>query len=88
MDYDKLDLRNKTFLDFTSDPDILDEIIEGHSEADKEAFLRAMSPDNAPASEESRVITFMAFAELCKDKKLAQAIKSEFEKEYRAIFNE
>ncbi len=88
MDYNNLQLRSKTFLDFTNDPAILDQIIEGHSEADKEEFLLTISPDNAPASEENRIITFMEFAELCKDKKLAKAIKSEFKEEYRAIFNE
>ena len=88
MANDNLQLRSKTFLDFTDDPDVLDAIIEGHSEADKEDFLRTLSPENAPASEQNRVITFIAFAELCKDPELVTAIMSEFSQEYRAIFNE
>ena len=88
LDYDNLKLRERTFLDFTSNPAILDKIIEGHSEADKEEFLLTVSPDNAPASEENRIITFMAFANLCEDKELAKAIKSEFGEEYSSIFNE
>ncbi len=87
LDYNNLKLRERTFLDFTDDPAIIDEIIEGHRKADKKEFLLSISPDNAPASEDNRIITFMAFAELCNDKKLAKAIKSEFENEYRAIFN-
>lgn len=88
MDYGNLQLRSKSFLDFTTDPAILDEIIEGHSKADKEDFLRSLSPDNAPASEQNRAISFMAFADLCEDKQLAAAIEAEFGEEYRAIFNE
>lgn len=88
MAKDNLQLRSKTFLDFTDDPAILDAIIEGHSKADREDFLQTVNPDNAPASEQNRVITFMAFADLCKDKKLAEAIKTEFEEEYQTIFNE
>lgn len=88
MDYGNLQLRSKSFLDFTTDPAILDEIIEGHSKADKEDFLQSLSPDNAPASEQNRAITFMAFADLCEDKQLAAAIEAEFGEEYRAIFNE
>ena len=87
-DYTNLKLREKTFLDFTDDAAILDEIIEGHSGADKEFFLQSVSPDNSPASEDNRTITFMAFADLCKDEQLVQAIKAEFENEYRSIFNE
>ena len=50
--------------------------------------MQSVSPDNSPASEDNRAITFMAFADLCKDEQLAQAIKAEFENEYRSIFNE
>lgn len=88
MDYDNLHLRSKTFLDFTDDPAVLDAIIEGHDKVDRENFLRSVSTDNAPASEQNRAITFMAFADLCKDKELAKAIRSEFKEEYQAIFNE
>lgn len=88
MDYGNFQLRSKSFLDFTTDPAILDEILGGHSKADKEEFLQSLSPNNAPASEQNRAITFMAFADLCEDKQLAAAIKAEFGDEYRAIFNE
>lgn len=82
LDYDNLKLRERTFLDFTDDPAILDEILGGHSQADKKRFLRGGIDDQC------RVITFMEFADLCDDKKLAKAIELEFEEEYRAIFNE
>lgn len=81
-------LRNKSFLDFTTDPAILDAIIGGHGKADKEDFLHALRPENAPASEQTRAITFMAFVDFCEDKQLAAAIEAEFGDEYRAIFNE
>lgn len=87
MDYGNLQLRSKSFLDFTTDPAILDAIIEGHSKADKEDFLRSLSPDNS-AAEQTRAMTFMAFVDFCEDKQLAVAIEAEFGDEYRAIFNE
>lgn len=88
MDYNNLQLRNKTFLDFKPTNAALDEIIGGHAKSDKEFFLRSVSPENAPASEDNRVMTFMAFAEICDDEKLAAAIRAEFAAEYNAIFNE
>lgn len=87
MDYGNLNLRSKTFLDFTDDPAALDEILGGHGKADREDFLLAVSPDNS-SGEQERAMTFMAFADLCTDKRLAEAIRAEFGKEYRAIFNE
>lgn len=81
LDYDNLKLRERTFLDFTDDPAILDEILGGHSQVDKEEFLRHTSKDFL-------VMSYMEFADLCDDKKLAKAIESEFEGEYQAIFNE
>ena len=88
MDYGNLQLRSKSFLDFTTDPAVLDEILGGHSKADKEDFMQSLSPDNAPMSEQNRAITFMAFAEFCEDKQLAADIEAEFGDEYRAVFNE
>lgn len=88
MDYGNLQLRSKSFLDFTTDPVVLDEILGGHSEADKADFMLSLSPDNAPVSEQNRAMTFMYFADLCGDKKLAQAIEKEFGEEWRAIHNE
>ena len=67
-------------VDFTTDPAVLDEILGGHSEADKDDFLRHVDQD--------RAMTFMYFADLCGDKKLAQAIEKEFGEEWRAIHNE
>lgn len=87
MDYDNLQLRSKTFLDFTDDPAVLDEIIGGHSKADKEAFLSAFVPENG-SRELERAMTFMAFTDFCKDEKLVEAITFEFEEEYRSVFNE
>jgi hypothetical protein len=80
MDYGNLQLRSKSFLDFTTDPAILDEILGGHSKADKEEFLRHV--------DQERAMTFMAFVDFCEDKQLAAAIEAEFGAEYRAIFNE
>lgn len=80
MDYGNLQLRSKSFLDFTTDPAILDEILGGHSEADKEEFLRHV--------DQNRATTFMYFADFCEDKKLAQAIEQEFNEEWQAIHNE
>jgi len=88
MNYSDLQLRSKTFLDFTNDPKIMDEIIGGHSKADIAYFLRTVSPDNAPVSEEERAITFIGFTGYCDDKKLTDAIRAEFEDEYNAVFNE
>lgn len=80
MDYGNLQLRSKSFLDFTTDPAILDEILGGHDKADKEEFLQFV--------EQNRALTFMAFTDFCKDEKLVKAIKDEFNNEYQAIFNE
>ncbi len=76
MDYANLQLRSKTFLDFTTDKAVIEEIV-----GDKEFFL-------AHVTDQNRVVTFMDFAEMCKDKQLAKAIMAEFGEEYRAIFNE
>lgn len=82
LDYDNLKLRERTFLDFTDDPAILDEILGGHAPADKERFLRGGIDDQC------RVVTFMEFTDFCKDKRLVDAIEAEFGDEYQAIFNE
>lgn len=87
MDYDNLQLRSKSFLDFTNDPAILNEILGGHSKADKEEFLQALNLDNS-VGEQTRAMTFMYFTDFCEDEKLAQAIEKEFSKEWQAIHNE
>lgn len=81
LDYDNLKLRERTFLDFTDDPAILDEILGGHSQADKEIFLSNIS-------DTSRAVSFIEFSDLCDDKKLAKVIMSEFKEEYHTTFNE
>ena len=52
VDYDNLKLRERTFLDFTDDEAIIDEII-----GDKEFFLSHIT-------EENRASTFLDFADL------------------------
>lgn len=86
-DYDNLKLRGRTFLDFTDVPAILDEILGGHDKADRDGFLFAINAGGT-AAEQERAITFVAFADLCQDKRLAAVIKAEFAAEYSAIFNE
>jgi hypothetical protein len=76
MDYSNLQLRSKTFLDFTDDRAVIDEII-----GDREFFL-------AHVTDENRVLTFMEFTDFCKDKRLVDAIESEFADDYSAIMNE
>ena len=80
MDYGNLQLRTKSFLDFTTDPAILDEILGGHSKVDKEEFMRRIEQD--------RAMTFMYFTDFCKDKKLVQAIEKEFGAEWQSVHNE
>lgn len=77
MDYNNLDLRNKTFLDFTDDAKIIDKIIGGQNEF----FLNNLS-------DESRAETFIFFAEMTDDKKLAKAINKEFAEEFESMFDE
>lgn len=76
MNYSDLQLRSKTFLDFTTDKAVIDEII-----GDKEFFLSHID-------DYSRMMTYVEFSELTSDKKLSQAIMQEFGLEYNSIFNE
>ena len=76
MNYADLQLRGKTFLDFTTDEAVIEEIV-----GDKEFFL-------AHVTEENRAMTFMHFTDYCRDKKLVSAIEAEFGKEYDSIRNE
>lgn len=75
MDYQHLDLRNKTFLDFTTDNAIIDEIV-----GDKYLFLSHIT-------DQSRAVTFLEFAEFTSDKKLAAIINKEFDS-YKLLYNE
>lgn len=88
MDYGNLQLRSKSFLDFTTDPAILDEILGGHSEADKEEFLHIAIGEINPLAEQNRALTFMEFTDFCQDEQLVNAIKAEFGKQVESIFNE
>jgi hypothetical protein len=79
MDYDNLQLRSKTFLDFTDDEEIIEEIVGDKD--DREFFLTHVN-------EYSRSRTFIFFADFTPDKKLAAAIKKEFDRELRHMFDE
>ena len=76
MNYNDLNLRHKTFLDFTNDERIIAEII-----IDREFFLSHITAHN-------RAMTFLDFADLTPDEKLAEAIRKEFAPELAALFNE
>lgn len=80
MDYSALNLREKTFLDFTTDRSIIEEIIG--DEADVAYFL------NDPDENSNRMLTFMEFSDMTPDKQLAKAIVAEFGKEWDSVFNE
>lgn len=76
MNYDDLNLRHKTFLDFTTDERIIAEII-----GDKEFFLSHVTAEN-------RAMTFLDFADLTPDEMLAKAIRKEFAPELAVLFPE
>lgn len=88
MDYSNLDLRHKTFLDFTSDGEIIEEVIGGNTLADKSRFLLSVAPDINRLWSEALARTYMEFAELTPDKELKQSIEKEFSKEFESSFNE
>lgn len=76
MDYNNLDLRTKTILDFTDDKKIIDELI-----GDKDDFLKDLTETN-------RAFSLIDYAEYIQDEKLVAAIKKEFAPELSAFFNE
>jgi hypothetical protein len=76
MDYDNLDLRNKTILDFTDDESIITEIV-----GDKEFFLSHIT-------EHWRAMSFIYYAEHIQDNKFINAVRKEFEPEFTAFHNE
>lgn len=76
MDYNNLDLRNKTILDFTDDEQIIDELI-----GDKDLFLKSLT-------ELTRANSLIDYAEYIQDKKLIAAVEKEFSPEFSAFFNE
>lgn len=76
MNYNELNLRRKTFLDFTTDERIIAEII-----GDKGFFLSHITDEN-------RATTFLDFADFTPDTELAEAIRQEFAHELAALFPE
>lgn len=76
MDYNNLDLRNKTILDFTSDPSIIDELV-----GDPALFL-------ANLTETTRAQSLVDYAEYIQDETLVAAVEKEFESEFATFFNE
>lgn len=76
MDYNNLDLRNKTILDFTNDEQIIDELV-----GDKELFLKSLT-------ELTRANSLIDYAEYIQDENLIAAIEQEFAPEFSAFFNE
>ncbi len=76
LDYNNLKLREWTFLDFTSDEDVIAELV-----GDKEFFLSHVTDEN-------RASTFLEFADITTDKKLSKAIRKEFDGELKSMFSE
>ncbi len=76
LDYNNLKLRERTFLDFTSDEDVIAELV-----GDKEFFLSHVTDEN-------RASTFLEFADITTDKKLSKAIRKEFDGELKSMFSE
>lgn len=76
MDYNNLDLRNKTILDFTTDQEIIEELI-----GDPALFLSNLT-------ETTRAQSLIDYAEYIQDKKLIAVVQKEFEPEFSAFFNE
>lgn len=76
MNYSDLQLRSKTFLDFTTDEAVIEEIV-----GDKELFLTHLT-------EKNRARTFLFFSDYTSDKQLADAICKEFKAELECLFPE
>lgn len=74
MKKDYSNLKQKTFLDFTQDQNVIDRILDGQ---DKATFLETIS-------EMGRYITFSELAEITGDQALEQAI----EEQLNDLFNE
>ena len=89
MDYNNLDLRHKTFLDFTNDKDVIEEILGSSDQSAIDRYKNVVlnSQTNANA-EEARINDFMEFTEFIKDEKLKAAIIKEFSHEWELSFNE
>lgn len=81
MDYENLNLREKTFLDFTNDEKIIEIILGDNSRESVNYFLSNIT-------EYERVHTLIDFADYTPDKQLAEAIRREFKEEIDALFDE
>lgn len=77
MDYNNLDLRNKTIFDFTNDVEILNEL--GYTADD--SFFESLD-------DTKRAFSLIDYAEYIGDEQLIKAIEKEFELELSAFFNE
>lgn len=76
MDYNNLDLRKQTFLDYTNDSELIDEIV-----SDKDWFL-------AHLSEQSLAFSWIDYAEYIQDEKLIAMVEKEFQTVFDSFFNE
>mgnify|MGYP001325776253 FL=1 len=70
------DLRKKTILDFTSDAEIIEELI-----GDPKLFIENLT-------EQSRALSFIYYAERINNKKMIEAVEKEFSDELPKFFNE
>lgn len=80
LDYDNLDLRNKTPYDFTDDEEILMSI----GAAFKDLFMKAL----VEQGDSFRALSLLFYAEHIKDRKLQKAIEKEFRKDLDSLFDD
>ena len=81
MDLSKTDLRKSTFLDFTSDNSIVEQVLGASDELARKSFFDSLDETN-------RAFTFAVYAETVGDDKLLARINKEFTNELTALFNE
>lgn len=70
------DLRNKTILDFTSDVEIIEELV-----GEPELFIKNLT-------EQTRAFSLIDYAEYIEDEEMIDAVEKEFAKEFSEFFNE
>lgn len=91
MDYTKLDLRKTTFLDFTQDAKIIEEVV---GDAGDLAYFRSLfdasekDETTRGFAETRRALSFVDYAEIIEDAKLLALAQKEFEKELSSFFSE
>lgn len=94
-----IDLKDKTILDFNPSDDALDEIIGGHTQEDKEQYLRGLedkTPFGCGGDELKdmsqglvyRAETFMYLTDFIDDERLKEAIVKEYGEVYDLVHNE